>query len=141
MICLDQDSKCAAASISFARAILTDRGLPDRQQVAFRNPQCEHHIFHWARIGLRDMARWYQVSGDARWTRTNVQSYAGYGGEDEPQSFDVGSARMDVSEIVDRWSVASHRYFKVKLRNRSFCILRHDNATHHWEMSSLTPQR
>jgi hypothetical protein len=26
------------------------------------------------------MARWYQVSGDARSTRTNVQSYDGYGG-------------------------------------------------------------
>jgi hypothetical protein len=87
------------------------------------------------------MARWYQISGDARWTKANVQSYAAYGGEDEPQSFDVGSTRMDVWEIVERWSLASHRHFKVKLRNRSVCILRYDNATQQWEMSSLTPQR
>ena len=87
------------------------------------------------------MARWYQVSGDAKWTRTSVQSYAGSGGEEEPQSFDVGSVQMDVLEIVDRWSLANHRYFKVKLKNRSFCILRHDNATHQWEMTSLTAHR
>ena len=87
------------------------------------------------------MAKWYHLSGDTRWAKTNVQSYASPGGEDEPQSFDVGSARMDVAEIVDRWSMASHRYFKVKLRNRSICILRRDNATHQWEMSAVAAQR
>jgi hypothetical protein len=87
------------------------------------------------------MPRWYQLSGDATWTRTVVKSYVAYGGEDEPQSFDVGSLQVDVVEIVDRWSAANHRYFRVKTKNRAFCILRYDKVGRQWEMTALTKQR
>jgi hypothetical protein len=90
---------------------------------------------------LRNMTHWYHLSGDAKWTTANVESYAAYGGEEEPRSFDVGSVRMEVLDIADRWSLAEHRYFRVKPRNRALCLLRYNTATHGWEMSSLTPHR
>ena len=87
------------------------------------------------------MARWSQVSGDARWMRANVRSYPSFDGDEEPQSCDVGSVQLDVMEILDRWSQANHRYFKVKLQNRSFCVLRCDNGTQEWEMTAPTTHR
>jgi hypothetical protein len=87
------------------------------------------------------MARWYHVSGDAKWTGTRVKSYAAYGGEEEPYSFDAGSVQMDVQEVVDRWSLANHSYFKVKTRSRALCILRYDKGTRQWEMTPLAPMR
>jgi hypothetical protein len=87
------------------------------------------------------MVRWYQVSGDARWARANVRSYASLDGDEEPQSCVVGGVPLDVVEIVDRWAQANHRYFKVKLQNRTFCVLRRDNGTKEWEMTAPTAHR
>lgn len=53
----------------------------------------------------------------------------------EPRSFLLGSRRIDVVEILDRWLSSAHSYFKVRTDDGALYILRHDLPTGQWEMT------
>jgi len=64
-----------------------------------------------------------------------VTCYAGYRGEEEPRRFHIGQRRVDVVEIVDRWTAPDHRYFKCRGSDGDIYILRHDVARDLWELT------
>jgi len=68
--------------------------------------------------------------------KVRVRCYAGHRGDEEPLSFDLEHRRLEVMEIVDRWLSPDHRYFKVKVHDAKVYILRHDDNTGEWELTS-----
>lgn len=66
-----------------------------------------------------------------------VECYAGHRGEEEPRAFHLGSQRIEVMAVVDRWLAPSHRYFKVQAYDGAVYILRHDEPAGRWEMTSF----
>ena len=73
--------------------------------------------------------------------KTRVQCYAGYRGEEEPRSFDLGDRRLEIVDIIDRWLAPDHRYFKVKVKSGDVCMLRYDNAVDEWEITFVNQRR
>lgn len=64
-----------------------------------------------------------------------VECYAGYRGDQEPRAFHLGTRRIEVMQIVDRWIAPDHRYFKLRAYDGSVYILRHDERSGLWEMT------
>lgn len=64
-----------------------------------------------------------------------VECYAGYRGEETPRRLQIGSCRMDIVEILDRWLAPQHRYFKFKTADGALWIVRHDSQTEQWELT------
>jgi hypothetical protein len=63
-----------------------------------------------------------------------VKCYAGYRGEETPQSLSLGGQEMAITRVLDRWLAPDHRYFKVETKDRDIYILRHDPQQDRWEM-------
>lgn len=63
-----------------------------------------------------------------------VDCYAGYKGEQEPRSFSLGTHRVRVASIKDRWLSPDHRYFKIADEKDCLYIIRHDMTTLIWEL-------
>ena len=70
----------------------------------------------------------------------DVQCYAGYRGEQEPEVIIDGDRRLTVMTVIDRWLAPDHRYFKVACDDGLTYILRHDNVALVWEIISMNPQ-
>ncbi len=68
----------------------------------------------------------------------DVESYAGYRGEQEPRAFRLGERRFAVLEIVDRWVGPDHRYFRVSADDGNLYVLRRDDATERWTLGAFT---
>ena len=64
-----------------------------------------------------------------------VACYAGYRGEETPRTVLMGSRRVAVLRVMDRWLAPDHRYFKVLGDDRGVYILRNDVRTSRWEMT------
>lgn len=67
--------------------------------------------------------------------KLHVECYAGYRGEETPRRFHIGTRSIEISEVIDRWLCPDHRYFKVRGDDGGTYILRHDVATHSWELT------
>jgi hypothetical protein len=65
----------------------------------------------------------------------NVESYAGYRGEETPRRIRFGARTVEVVEIIDRWHGPDHRYFKIKGSDGAIYILRHDVPRGGWELT------
>jgi hypothetical protein len=63
-----------------------------------------------------------------------VECYAGHRGEETPRALVIGSRRVAVVEVLDRWLAPEHRYFKVRGDDGDVYILRHCPA-HGWELT------
>ncbi len=75
----------------------------------------------------------------ASYERVIVHAYAGSKGDEEPRSFDLRGARVEIQEILDRWyqarrdpTLLSASYFKVRSTDGSVFLLKRDNETLHW---------
>jgi len=66
-----------------------------------------------------------------------VYGCPGRGGEAEPHVFYLGTRRLPVVAILDRWHDASHRYFEVKADDGRCFLLRHAPASDHWELAGV----
>ena len=64
-----------------------------------------------------------------------VECYAGYRGEQIPRTLVIGSSRVEVAEVIDQWLSPDHRYFKVRDGDAHIYIVRHDPASHAWELT------
>jgi hypothetical protein len=62
-----------------------------------------------------------------------VESYAGYRGEEEPRRFSKAGVTVEVVDILDRWQGPDHRYFKVRGSDGGVHMLRHDEISGFWE--------
>ena len=67
-----------------------------------------------------------------------VNCYAGYRGEQEPRSFQLGERRLQVLEIVDRWIGPTERCFRCRADDGSLYVLRHDERTDAWDLQAFT---
>ena len=65
----------------------------------------------------------------------DVESYAGYRGEEEPRLIRLGPREVAVREVVDRWHGPDHRYFKLLGEDGALYILRHDLEAGRWELT------
>lgn len=64
-----------------------------------------------------------------------VQCYAGYRGEETPRRFWLGTRKIEVQEVLDRWMDPDYRYFKVSGDDNAVYILRHDNESLDWGLT------
>lgn len=63
-----------------------------------------------------------------------VECYAGHRGDEEPRAFFLGSRRVEVMIVLDRWLDPQHRYFKIQAYDGTRYILRHDEQSETWAM-------
>jgi hypothetical protein len=64
----------------------------------------------------------------------NVECYSGYRGEETPRRFWLGTRRITVASVLDRWLAPDHRYFKLLGDDEAQYILRHDPVADRWEL-------
>jgi len=64
-----------------------------------------------------------------------VECYAGYRGEESPRRFWLGSRKIEVRDILDRWLSPGHRYFKLLGDDNGIYILRHDSESWQWTLT------
>jgi hypothetical protein len=67
-----------------------------------------------------------------------VECYAGYRGEQEPTAFWLGSRRLAVRAIVDRWFAPGQRWFRVDADDGNLYVLRHDERQGDWDIAAFT---
>jgi formylglycine-generating enzyme required for sulfatase activity len=65
-----------------------------------------------------------------------VLSRTGRGGQYDPQVFHLGQRRLPVVAVLEQWSEAQHRYFKVRVEDGRRFVLRHDPASGAWELAA-----
>lgn len=65
-----------------------------------------------------------------------VLSRTGRGGGCDPQVFHLGSRRLPVVAVLEQWTEAEQRYFKVRVEDGRRFVLRHDPATGAWELAA-----
>ena len=66
-----------------------------------------------------------------------VYGCPGRGGEPEPHVFYLGTRRLPVVAILDRWQDAAHHYFEVSADDGRCFLLRHCPASNHWELAGV----
>ncbi|MEX0959290.1 MAG: hypothetical protein WDZ63_08375 [Burkholderiales bacterium] len=71
--------------------------------------------------------------------KLRVECYSGHRLDEEPRALWLGSRRLEVNEVIDRWLDPRHRYFKVLTDDGQF-ILRQDHDTGEWELSASAPR-
>ena len=67
--------------------------------------------------------------------KIRVECYAGYRGEETPRRFWLGTGRVEVTDVLDRWLAPGHRYFKILGNDRAVYILRHDTVSWSWDLT------
>ena len=70
-----------------------------------------------------------------------VECHAGYRGEETPRRFHLGARRVEVAEVLDRWLVPDHCYFKVTGDDGAIYVLRHDETARSWDLTLLSGDR
>ena len=66
-----------------------------------------------------------------------VECYAGYRGEQEPIAFWLGTRRLAVHAVTDRWFAPSQRWFRVDADDGDMYVLRHDEESGDWEIAAF----
>jgi hypothetical protein len=66
-----------------------------------------------------------------------VECYAGYRDEQEPAAFWLGTRRLVVHAVVDRWFAPSQRWFRVDAEDGNMYVLRHDQESGDWEIAAF----
>ena len=67
--------------------------------------------------------------------KIKVSCYSGYRGEETPKYLLMGTRKIQVRKILDRWLSPDHRYFKVIGHDNEIYIIRHDQEQWQWELT------
>ena len=67
-----------------------------------------------------------------------VESVPGLRGEPEPTAVWFGARRVGVRAIEDRWFAPMQRWYRIDADDGQLYVLRHDLASHAWELAALT---
>ncbi len=67
--------------------------------------------------------------------KISVECYSGYRGEETPRVVWIGSSKIEVIDILDRWLSPDHRYFKIRVNDQSVYIIRNDSITLEWDLT------
>ncbi len=74
--------------------------------------------------------------------KIRVVCYEGYRAEETPRTFTMGSRRLDVTIVLDRWRGQDHEYVKLTASDGNLYILRYDRIGDEWEIVLMeTPVR
>lgn len=65
-----------------------------------------------------------------------VLSRTGRGGQYDPHVFHLGSHRHAVVAVLEQWTQAQYRFFKVRVQDGRRFVLRHDPTTGAWELAA-----
>ena len=87
------------------------------------------------------MGRWRRTAARdniEKMMKIQVECYAGYRGEQEPRSFQLGERRIEVLEIVDRWMSPTERCFRCRADDGSLYVLGNDEQTGEWDLRAFT---
>ena len=85
-------------------------------------------------MGLRNLQGVSRVNLKIMGIPITVACYAGYRGEQEPRSLELGGHAIEVKLIRDRWISPDHRYFKIVDGDDCVYIIRHDMNARAWEL-------
>jgi hypothetical protein len=66
-----------------------------------------------------------------------VECYAGYRGEQEPIAFWLGTRRLVVHAVTDRWFAPRQRWFRVDADDGNMYVLRHDEENGDWDIAAF----
>lgn len=69
-------------------------------------------------------------------TTIHVECYSGYRADESPKRFTINNNKIEVIEVIDRWLAPDHRYFKIKGDDNCIYIIRHDEITDRWELTT-----
>jgi hypothetical protein len=58
-------------------------------------------------------------------------------GEAEPRAFFVGTRRLIVAGVLDRWVLHPHRFYEVACEDGRRFLLRHDSVRMTWELAGV----
>ena len=64
-----------------------------------------------------------------------VSSRTGRGGKYDPHAFYLGSRRHPVVAVLEQWTEAHYRFFKVRVDDGRRFVLRHDPTSGAWELA------
>ncbi len=64
-----------------------------------------------------------------------VDCYCGHRGEETPKYISMGTSKIEVRKILDRWLAPDHRYFKLLGDDNAIYIIRHDQEKWQWELT------
>ncbi len=67
--------------------------------------------------------------------RIQVECYAGYRGEETPRTLCLGTRRVGVVSVTDRWLAPDHRYFRLVADDGGLYIVRHNSHRDLWELT------
>ena len=67
--------------------------------------------------------------------RIRVECYAGYRGDERPQTLVLGDRRIEVAEVIDQWLAPDHRYFKLRDADANLYIVRYSATDDSWELT------
>ena len=70
-----------------------------------------------------------------------VECYAGYRGEETPRRIWMGTRKIEIRDILDRWIAPDHRYFKIFGDDAAIYIIRHDTESWKWELTYFQQQK
>jgi hypothetical protein len=114
-------SRNAAGDSVGSRPDFDASGIMDEEDRPCRTPA------NWMRQGRRPCAGTAML--------LNVETIPGHAGMMEPAAFWLGSDRLAVLEIVDRWPAVDYTYFKITASDQASYILRHDTHVDAWELT------
>jgi hypothetical protein len=70
-----------------------------------------------------------------------VHTSSSFWGEAEPHVFFVGSRRLIVCGIIQRWADHPHRYYEVACEDGRSFLLRYDTVQECWELAGVFARR
>jgi hypothetical protein len=73
---------------------------------------------------------------ERRLLSVGVECYAGHRGEETPRTLILGDRRIPVADVVDAWLAPDYRCFKLKDAEGNTYLLRHDDGSNTWELTS-----
>jgi hypothetical protein len=75
------------------------------------------------------------VTKAERTMQVQVETYMDEGGAERLRQFRFDSRVVEVAENIDQWHGADYRYVKIKGRDGSVYILRHNEVRAEWELT------
>lgn len=66
--------------------------------------------------------------------QVRVETYEGQGGVEMLRRFYLDGREIEISDNLDQWHGADHRYFKVKGEDGNVYVLRFDEGEANWDL-------
>ena len=79
--------------------------------------------------------------GEHRLLAVGIECYAGHRGDQTPRTLILGDRRVAVADVVDAWLAPGYRYFKLRGADGDTYLVRHDEQSETWELTTVQSER